>query len=345
MAVILHVTDMQGDFGATDGVLFVPGGNSVAQRLNDFMDALPKGAVDVSVFTYDTHPWFSYYSSPECIPFPAIHCEQDKKGWELVVDAAKMDGKSAVIYGPKETFDVWQDKATDNIDVKTFGTITSNMAYMQFLQSVQGATFVPRDASRADFGKATGWDFDANGSYTGKITVYPFDAALAGKVQEGFYVTQTANGPEIVAVANENLVKVYNNVGKVTPDSRCLSAKTDRDDYLSDDYLNGSTVIMTGLASNFCVFDAMKGYLERGAKVIVIEDLVAGIPNGPAAQQAIESITGIDRTATGDIRDVLKTRHFENYVITGQLELASAADFLAQFKPKGRTCGNEYKPT
>ncbi len=333
MAVILHVTDMQGDFGAQDGVLYVPGGTDVTRKINDFMDALPSNAVDVAVFTYDTHPWFSYFSSPECLPFPAIHCEQDKKGWQLVVDAGKMTSKAQVVYAPKETFDVWQDKATSNVDVKTRGTIGSNMSYMQFLQDLQnkGATFVDRAADRATFGKAVDWDFDKDGAFTGKVTVWPYEAQFAGKIKEGFYVVDGENGKEVVAIANENLVKVYNNVGKITTDAACFDGRMARDSFLSDDYLAGCTVIMTGLASNFCVHDALKGYLERGAKVVVIEDLVAGIPNGVDAQKAIEGLTGVDRTATGDIRDVLKTRHFENYVITGQVELTSAADFLERY--------------
>lgn len=336
MATILHVTDMQEDFGAKNGKLFVPEGDVVAQGINDFMDQVRD--IDVTMVTFDSHFWFSYYSSPECLAFPEIHCEQDQSGWELVVDPSKMEGKSNVSYAPKETFNFWEDKATTNVEVKEHGVISSPLGYAFFEKAMQdkGATFVERGVSRDDFGQAVGHDFDASGApFTGKVTVYPFDADKAGyKIKEGFYITEGENGKEVTVVADKKLVDVYNNIGQITRDAECLDVISSRDyefevnDDTKQDWDN-LTVIMTGLASNFCVFDAMEGYLKRGASVVVIEDLMRGIPNGAEGQEFLLNATGVDRTATGDIKDVLKTKHFADYVAAGKVVVVKAADFLA----------------
>lgn len=329
MPTILHVTDMQYDFGDENGVLAVPGGADVARRLNDFFDALPAGVFNKAIFTYDTHPWFSYYSSPETIPFPAIHCEQGQKGWELVVDPLKLEGKTGVLFAPKETFDFWSDKATDNIDIYSHMGPSSVMghAFFQKKHLDAGYTFLSRSASRDEFGAAVGHDFDLVGAaYTGKIKVYGCNAAK-GKGQEGFYIKHDVNGQvDIIALADQRLIDVYNNVGRLTTDKECLQGRFMRDSLPKD--MSDYKIVMTGLATNFCVFDAMRGYLERGAKVYALEDLMAGIPNGPDGQKALFDVTGVDRTASGDIRDVMQTKHFKQYTDSKQLVVMKASDFL-----------------
>lgn len=326
MAILFHVTDMQEDF--VRRALAVPGGEDVASRINQFMDDLPAGVIDQTVFTYDTHPWFSYFSSPECLPFPAIHCEQGRIGWELAIDPSKMDGKSKeIFYAPKETFDFWQDKATTNIVIKDNAAPNSAMGHAFFQQKMQddGYEFLSRDADRDAFAATVGHDFDAAGQYTGQITVLPYDASK-GKGQEGYYIRKSDEGTEIVALADQKLVDVYNNIGTLTNDKECFEPEFKRDEASQD--LKGTKVVMTGLATNFCVFDAMLGYLERGAKVFAIEDLMSGIPNGPEGRQALIDLTGVDRTETGDIRDVFETEHFKKYVESGQLILTGSDDFL-----------------
>lgn len=327
MTTILHVTDMQGDFGATDGVLFVPGGDTVATAINTFMEELPAGVIDQTVFTYDTHPWFSYFSSDECLPFPAIHCEQGQKGWELVVDPSKMAGKSEIVYAPKETFDYWGGKATNNITVKHNAGPNSALGHAFFQRKMQedGYKFLPRDATIAEFSAATGHDF-TGGQYQGAITVLPYDASK-GKGLEGYYIRKNEGATEIVALADSTLVKVYDNIGTAASDKDCLAPLYERSTTIPQD-LSDTKVIMVGLATNFCVFDAMLGYLARGAKVFAVEDLMAGIPNGAEGQKFLLDATGVDRTATGDLGDVMRTKHFRKYVDNGQLVKVSAKDFL-----------------
>jgi nicotinamidase-related amidase len=337
MAVLLHLTDMQGDFGATNGGLFVPGGDGVATRINTFLDALEPGMVDASVVTFDTHFWFSYFSSPECIPFPAIHCENGKEGWDLVIDTEKLSGKTDVYYGAKETFDFWQDKATNNVDVRGIPTMTSNMAYMQFqsMMNDKGAQFLSPDVDRDTFGKAVGHDFDATlAPFGGKVTVYSYPQELEGKVREGFYVANDNGDVTVYALVNETQARLYNNIGQMTSDAECTQLRGTRDQIFNAQNLDGHVVAMTGLASNFCVFDAMLGYLERGAHVVVLEDLMAGIPNGVEAQQGILDATGVDRTATGDINDVLKTSHFADFVAKGKVTVMDSDDFLTYLHEK-----------
>jgi nicotinamidase-related amidase len=326
MAILLHVTDMQEDF--VRRALAVPGGEAVAANINQFMDDLPADVIDQTVFTYDTHPWFSYFSSPESLPFPAIHCEQGRIGWELAIDALKMESKSKeIFFAPKETFDFWADKATTNIVIKENAAPNSDMGHAFFQKKMQddGFAFLSRDADRDAFAAAVGHDFDESGNYNGEITVLPYDSSKS-KGLEGYYIRKSEKGSEIVALVDQKLVDVYNNIGTLTSDHECFEPVLERDESAYD--MKGTKVVMAGLATNFCVFDAMLGYLERGAKVFAIEDLMSGIPNGPDGRQALLDLTGVDRTETGDIRDVLETEHFKKYVESGQLILTGSDDFL-----------------
>ena len=93
---------------------------------------------------------------------------------------------------------------------------------------------------------------------------------------------------------------------------------------------------MIGVASNFCVADAMIGYLEKGAQVTVLKDLVKGIPLGSEARAEILEATGIDRTENGTIEEVVQTERFKPFLESGQLRLETANDFLDRVnKPEG----------
>ena len=81
-------------------------------------------------------------------------------------------------------------------------------------------------------------------------------------------------------------------------------------------------VTLIGVASDFCVDDAVLGYLKRGAEVEVVEDLVAGIGT-PVP----------DRSATGNIRDVIQLPRFQPYVASGKLRLTTAENVLKGLQP------------
>ena len=76
-------------------------------------------------------------------------------------------------------------------------------------------------------------------------------------------------------------------------------------------------VTLIGVASDFCVHDAILGYLERGASVNVVEDLVTGIGT---------PVPG--RAPSGHIADVLKLPPFQPYVASGKVRLVKARDVL-----------------
>lgn len=126
--------------------------------------------------------------------------------------------------------------------------------------------------------------------------------------------------------------RAYQNLFHVTPDPACLDRGIHRDEFLKSIGPN-TEVIMAGVASNFCVADAMMGYLERGAKVIVLKDLVKGIPLGKEGQKALMELTGIDRTQSGTIEDVLKTTRFTPFA-AGQLILKSSTDLTAEWNQR-----------
>ena len=75
------------------------------------------------------------------------------------------------------------------------------------------------------------------------------------------------------------------------------------------------------MASDYCVHDAMLGYLKRGCRVTVLSDLVQGIGT---------DVPG--RAATGQIEDVLKLPVFAPYVASGKLRLSSSDDYLKSLR-------------
>lgn len=130
---------------------------------------------------------------------------------------------------------------------------------------------------------------------------------------------------------SENEMLAYENLFHVTRDPQCLEPGSHRDDFLED--VDADTeVVLIGVASNFCDADAMIGYLERGATVTVLDDLVKGIPMGVEGRKALLDIEGIDRTEGGTMHEVFKTERFAPYVEAGKLRLSTSGDFLLQLK-------------
>ena len=80
-------------------------------------------------------------------------------------------------------------------------------------------------------------------------------------------------------------------------------------------------VVMMGVASDYCVHDAMLGYLKRGCKVTVLSDLVKGIGT---------DVPG--RAKTGDIKDVLKLPQFAPYVEKGMLRTVTSDALMKEIR-------------
>jgi nicotinamidase-related amidase len=136
-------------------------------------------------------------------------------------------------------------------------------------------------------------------------------------------------GREDELFTDETRKAAYRNLFHMTDDPQCLDEGQPRDKFMDENDVGPDTeVVLAGVASNFCDADAMLGYLKRGCTVTVLEDLVRGIAWGPDAQAAELARSGVDRTATGDICDVLKTSLFAPYVAAGKLRLENSADFL-----------------
>lgn len=121
--------------------------------------------------------------------------------------------------------------------------------------------------------------------------------------------------------------EAYRNLYHITSDQACREAGVHRDEFLKNIGV-GSQVVMLGVASNFCVQDALTGYLEKGARVEILRDLTCGIPLDGQAHKQILAQTGIDRTTSGGIDEVVMTRHFDGYLDSGQLQLINYQDWL-----------------
>jgi nicotinamidase-related amidase len=131
---------------------------------------------------------------------------------------------------------------------------------------------------------------------------------------------------------SEKEKKAYLNLYQVTEDPECLEPGVDRDEFM--DLVDENTeVVLIGVASNFCDADAMLGYLERGASVTVLRDLVKGIPLGPEGRKGLLEVEGVDRTAGGTIEEVIATDRFAPYVASGKLTLENSADYLKKLQP------------
>lgn len=106
----------------------------------------------------------------------------------------------------------------------------------------------------------------------------------------------------------------YKNLFKVNVSGKTMS----RERFLK--YMNigeGTEVFVMGVASDYCVHDAILGYLKRGCNVTVMQDLVQGIGT---------DVPG--RAATGKIEDVLKLPVFAPYVAAGKLSLSTSDQVL-----------------
>lgn len=126
----------------------------------------------------------------------------------------------------------------------------------------------------------------------------------------------TGVGIHDIAFTDEAEKDAYRSLFTIKTDVHAPQPGVPRDQWMKDNQIGpGMEVAMIGVASDFCVFDAMKGYLARGCQVVVLEDLTKGLGVDP------------ERSPTGDIRDVCK-RHFDSYLKSGQLKIMTSVDYL-----------------
>ena len=153
------------------------------------------------------------------------------------------------------------------------------------------------------------------------------DAALRGKMPVHYMTKNTFNMWENnplsdatkLKFANDTEQKAYANLYRMSDDRQVVKPGTLRDQFMKALALGEDDVEVTliGVASDFCVHDAILGYLERGATVNVVEDLVTGIGT---------PVPG--RAASGHIADVLKLPPFQQYVASGKVRLVKVQDVL-----------------
>ncbi len=127
--------------------------------------------------------------------------------------------------------------------------------------------------------------------------------------------------------ANENEAKAYGNLFHATDDPKVIQKGVARDDFFRALGLGTNEkfcVTMIGVAADICVHDAALGYLQHGAQVRIIEDLVTGIGT---------SVPG--RAYSGHIKDVIALPVFSGYAKTGQLTLVPLDKAHQAFAPVG----------
>lgn len=111
----------------------------------------------------------------------------------------------------------------------------------------------------------------------------------------------------------------YNNLCKIGNSKDGLDINSvPRDEFMNKNQIDAKAeVLIIGVASDYCVHDAILGYLQRGCSVIVLEDLVKGIGT---------DVEG--RAKSGNIKDVIKLDVFKQYVDIGKLKIKRSSDIL-----------------
>ncbi|MGM0422755.1 MAG: isochorismatase family protein [Pseudomonadota bacterium] len=90
-----------------------------------------------------------------------------------------------------------------------------------------------------------------------------------------------------------------------------------RDDFMDRFKIGKDTeVVMMGVAADFCVKDAILGYLKRGARVTVLEDMVQGIAD--------------------DIKAVVQSEDLKKYTRTGQLRVTTSTQYKLDMDKEAR---------
>lgn len=127
--------------------------------------------------------------------------------------------------------------------------------------------------------------------------------------------------------------QVYQNLFNVTDDPECRDSGVPRDEFLSGVGEN-TEIAVEGVATNFCDADAIYGFLTRGATVVVLSDLVKGIPMGQEGREALLAIEGIDRTVNGTIEELFATDRFVPFVAAGKLRAETSDEYLRRVQPE-----------
>lgn len=332
---MLHITDLQGSFALESAKgLYVPGGEKVIPIAHQILDEAPRDFYPITQVSYDTHNWFSYFSSMECTDnqFPGIHCEYGQPGWDLAFDPKRIWDRSRVFFTTKETFDFWSNEATTNVRVSN-RNIESRNELNRVLESLSGpgSAFLPRGCLRDEFFEAVQWDSQGGQKpFQGNIIVQGVDGDFfaEGLAKQGFYIVNPGTKHmTVMALATKRQIRAYWNMSHATTDPEALEPGTYRNAFMLQNQIGQGTVVDTiGLASNFCNDDAILGYLQHGATVRAIEEGMKGIPLSDEVGKIL------DRAHTGDIRDVLKLDRYKNYVRSGQLELISVDQVLREFR-------------
>ncbi len=129
----------------------------------------------------------------------------------------------------------------------------------------------------------------------------------------------------------------YANLGKITTQPQGSAYSTSRDLWFKFQLPPVLTeVVMIGVASDYCVLDAAKGYVARGYKLTLIRDLTAGI--GGDAQRG-----------GPDIDDVI-AKNFPAELRSGQVRVVGLDEYVAEMhgapsRPKATPSKDDSAPT
>lgn len=172
-----------------------------------------------------------------------------------------------------------------------------------------------------------GWEAAFNLSALQESAAFPVYIML--KDQNDMWALNPATKAE--TLVNETDLVALKNLFRVSSvcDKDWVSA-LDRDVFMEGAGIGIDTdVVCVGGAANYCFHDALLGYLKRGCRVIIPEDLVYGIKTNS---------NRLDRASSGNIRDVVKLEVFQPYRESKKIIFSTANNicqpiFMSQLSP------------
>jgi nicotinamidase/pyrazinamidase len=155
---------------------------------------------------------------------------------------------------------------------------------------------------------------------------------MSKNVLDMWQTMETGVSRDQIAFANRDEAQVYDNhyrafkLGAGEDPAQLLATRAPQEGMLRDDFMKArrigpnSTIIMFGVASDYCNRFNLAGYLRIGAKVVVVEDLTAGV----GGEKSVAPITGSSREVAENC--------FTPQLASGQLVLAKAAQVQAEIR-------------
>lgn len=155
---------------------------------------------------------------------------------------------------------------------------------------------------------------------------------MSKNVLDMWHMMESGVKREQIVFANAGEERVYDNHYRAFKmeagenPAQLFATRAPQQGVLRDDFMKArrigpnSTIVMLGVASDYCNRFNLAGYLRLGAKVVVVEDLTAGV----GGEKSVAPVTGSSREVAENC--------FTPQLASGQLVLVKAAQVQAEIR-------------